>query len=198
MALLTPGNGAYQRARPIKHAEIPTWQTSSDAVALSSGTVAATTISLGSLFHAANMKSRVDVESCIVSWAAGAGAGSGVKLKLSRITAEGAGGTVNNPVALDSRDNDPDAGTSTSTDFVSARYGSAAPSGRVTLATVMIGHTVPGQVDLVEVMRSILGQLPVMNMGVAEGYEASIVTGAVGPATAAEFAIAWRFLLRRP
>lgn len=198
MALVTPTNGAWARSRPVRNAEMPTWQSASGTVALSTGTAATTTISLATIFHTANMKSKIDVMSAIVSQAGGSGVGSGIKLHLGKITAPGAGGTVNNPVAVDGRDTEPDPSASTGTDFVECRYGGGAPTRGAILYTYMISHASADDVDMVEIMRSWLGKLPCLNQGVGEGLELYIVTGGTGPAVAADIAVTWRFAIRRP
>lgn len=186
MAYVLPSSTALHRATPVRHGDATMWQASSDAVALSSGTVGAATISLGTVFIPATNSFKALLAAAQLSWAGGAGAGDPIKVKLARITAEGAGGTVNTVAAIDSRDSDP-AGSA-----ISARFGAAAPTGRVVLATRMISHATPSEIDLVELYRTVAGKLPTMNQGVAEGVEVFIVTGTAGPATAAQFALTFK------
>jgi hypothetical protein len=185
-----PTQTAAHRATPIKHGEIATWAASSDAVALSSGTAGATTISLGSLFHAATIPIKADVLAAVLTWAGGV-AGDPILVKLARITAEGTGGTVNACAPVDSRDSQPDCSSA-----ISARFGAGAPSGRVTLATFAISAANPGTLDLADLLKSVIGKVPVINPNTAEGIEVYIVTGTAGPTTAAKFALTFKFIAR--
>lgn len=187
--------GAISRAMPVKHADVATWVASSDAVALSTGTAGATTLSMGYLFHPATLSMKIELLAAQLSWAAGAGAGDAIKVKLARITAENGapGGTVNNCAPHDSRDNIPDPTTA-----LVARFGATgAPTGRVILATHTISHATPGSLDLADLMRQFSGKLPLINSDTAEGLEVLIVTGAAGPATAAALALTFKFTARR-
>jgi len=192
----TPTNSAIHRTQPMRNGDVPTWVASSDAVALSTGTAATTTISLGYIFHAATTLLKLELLAARLSWAAGAGAGSGILAKLARIPNVMTGGTVNTIQPLDSRDVydvptvDPVAGCE-------ARFGATAGAGtRVILATHRIHHATPGQLDLAELFRHMAGKMPTINAGVAEGLEVLIVTTGTGPATAADMSLSFEFTAR--
>jgi hypothetical protein len=194
--LRTPTNSAIHRTTPIRNGDVPTWVASSDAVALSTGTAATTTLSMGYIFHAATTLLKLELLAARLSWAAGAGAGTGILAKLARIPNVMTGGTVNTIQPLDSRDTydvptvDPVAGCE-------ARFGATGGAGaRVILATHRIHHASAGSLDLAELVRHMSGRMPVINAGVAEGLEVLIVTTGTGPATAADLSLSFEFTAR--